>query len=1067
MSLSCSACGFDNPDGMRFCGRCGEALGRACPACGAEAPGGFRFCGVCGESLDESPRPTRSAAERRQLTVMFCDLVGSTALSERLDPEDLHHVVRSYQRVAVEVAERFEGYVAQYLGDGILVYFGYPRAHEDDPRRAVHAGLGIVEAVGRLSQQLDVGEGVRLAVRVGIHTGPVVTGDVGSGGHVERLALGETPNVAARLQSLAEPDAVVVSAETWKRVNPWFTFESLGTHRLKGLSRPLDVYRAVRESFPTGVIDVRALRGLEPPVGRDRELDRLTGLLEPVRRGRGRVALISGEAGIGKSHLLQAFERRVLDAGFLRFASRTSPYQQNAALWPVSEILRQILELDPEDSPARNGERMVRSLEGLLADSELPLDEAAPLLAEHLGLTLPEDERFAPLPWMPQRKRARLLELTRRLILIQARRRPTLMVLEDLHWADPSTLELLGALVEDIADAPLLAVWTHRPELVVPWEPPEHQINLPLERLGEAGAREMVERVTGGRSLPEEVVEEIVRRTDGVPLFVEELTKMLLESDHLEAVDGGFELTDPLPSSAIPATLQDSLMARLDRLGEAKRVAQLGSVLGREFSRELIGAVSAHDLAGAVLDRGLRRLVEAELLVSREGGDAYTFRHALIQDTAYGSLLRRTRRELHLRTARTLEGRFPELAESRPELLAHHYASGGEATPAVDLLGVAAQRSLGRSANREALRQIDRGLELLGELPDEAEVRPRELKLQAARGPALSALEGFGAPRVAETYRRALDLCRDVDRSPELFWLTWGLWAFYLMRAELDQALSLARRLEDLADHEDGVDLSMEAHYAVGATHFCLGDFKAAWERLEKALAAESPERTSAAIAATGQDLSVAARSYLAMALWHLGRDEEASDRAREALDRARDRGHPFILSVALVLCACLEQFRRNRESLRNLAGDALELGREHGFFSAFQAEVFLGWARVTAGEAEASERAEVLTRMEDILQQTRASGALLSETHILSMIAEGHLAHGAPEAARKLLDEALEAARQRGEGYWEAELLRLRGEALRTLGEDPDDDWASARQVARRQGSRALEQRVEGSDAA
>lgn len=1057
MSLACSSCGFDNPDGMAFCGRCGEALEQACPQCGSRVPAEFRFCGRCGANLDVPSPP--EVAERRQLTVMFCDLVGSTALSERLDPEDLHHLVRSYQRVSVEVAERFEGHVAQYLGDGILVYFGYPRAHEDDPRRAVHAGLGIVEAVGRLGGQLDLGTDLRLAVRVGIHTGPVVTGEVGSGGHVERLALGETPNVAARLQSLAAPDAVVVSADTWKRVEPWFTFERLGSRRLKGLSRPLEVFRAVRESHPTGVVDLRSLRGLEPPVGRDRELEELTGLLEPVRRGRGRVAVISGEAGIGKSCLLQAFEQRLLEAGFARLAGRTSPYQRNAALWPFQEILQQILELDPEDSPARRSERLARGLEGLLEGQGWPLQEAVPLLAAHLELPLPDTDRFTPLAWTSQRKRDRLLELARDLILIHARRRPTLMVLEDLHWADPSTLELLGLLVEDLADAPLLAVWTHRPGLSLPWEPPEHQTELVLDRLGEEGVKEIVRRVTGGRSLPPEVTAEIVRRTDGVPLFVEELTKMLLESGHLVAADGAWDLAAPLPDLTIPSTLQDSLMARLDRLGEAKAVAQLGAVLGRELSRELLSAVDVHP--EPVLERSLRRLVEAELLVSREGGEVYTFRHALIQDTAYASLLRKTRRDLHGRIARTLQERFPDRAEAQPELLARHFAGAGEAAPAVDLLAVAAQRSLGRSANREALRQIERGLDVLAELPDGAETHRRELTLQAARGPALTALEGFGAPEVAAAHHRALELCGEVERSPELFWVTWGLWAFYFMRVELDQARSLAERLEELADSEDGIDLSMEAHYAVGATHFCLGEFGAAFRRLEQALAVESPEGTSAAIAATGQDLGVAARSYLAMTLWHLGRDDEATTRAREALDKARGDGQPFMLNLALLLTACLDQFRRDRSRVAIHAGESLELAREHGFFSAFQAEVLLGWGRVLDG-AEFEEREKLLERMEGHWQQTRAAGALLSETHILSMVAEGHLAHGAPEVAHRLLDEALEAARQRGERYWEAELLRLRGEARKALGRDPRDDWGAARDVARGQGSRALERRVE-----
>lgn len=1026
-----------------------------CPACSAEVPAGFRFCGHCGTPLAETQvvEAERVEPERRQLTVMFCDLVGSTALSERLDPEDLHQLLRLYQHEVVQVAERYDGHVAQYLGDGLLIYFGYPQAHEDDAHRAVIAGLGITQAVERLGADLAIG-GAGLAVRVGVHTGPVVAGEVGAGERIERLAMGETPNVAARLQGEAEPGTVVVSGDTRRLVGGSCDFEPLGERRLRGLSRPVEVYRAVAARMQTGVVDVARLAAQAPPVGRERELARLEAALDETAGGRGRSVVVTGEAGIGKSRLVQAAVARASERGLTVLACATSPYHRNTPLFPLPDLLGQLFDLTAGEARERQLERVAARVREL----DLPEDAVA-LLAALAGV--PVAEEVQALGLTPQRIKERQVELAVELVLAAARRRPCLLVVEDLHWVDPSTLELLHALAGRLAEAPLLLLSTRRPtEEAVPegepsaldWEP--RALGLTLGRLDEAAARQVIARVTGGKPLPAPVTALVVTKTDGVPLFIEELTRMLLSSGHLEEGEGAYELTTPLPELSVPATLQDSLMARLDRMGEAKGVAQLASVLGREVPFELIAAVGQEE-PGA-LRASLARLVEADLLTAGRDGRSYVFRHALLQDAAYGSLLKKTRRRLHGRTADVLLERFPERAAAQPELVAHHLAAAGRPEPAVDWLTRAAQGSLGQAAPREAVRQAEKGLDLLAGLPDAPARRRRELALQATAGAARTAVEGFAAPAVVRAYRRALELCAEAPDAPELFWVTWGLWAYYFQRAELHQALALAERLRQLAG-EDAA-LSLQAGHAEGATRFSLGDFATARRALERALEHETPHSGRAAMAATGQDTGVVARCYLAMTLWHLGEGEAARRRLDEALARSRANGQPLGLVLALLLATCLASFDRDSEAVERYGREALDLAREQGLAFVLQAESFLGWLETAEGGAAAGRGVEKIERALAVL---RGSGARLSETQITALLAEGHLRRGEPEQALRRLNEALAAAEERGERYWQPELLRLRGECRRAAGGDPRPELEAAVEAARRLGSVALERRA------
>ena len=619
------------------------------------------------------PEPQPPDAERRQLTVLFCDLVDSTVLASQLDPEELRDVVRAYQEACAKVIARFEGHIAQYLGDGLLVYFGYPLAHEDDAQRAVRAGLGIIEALGQLNTSLTQVWGVHLAVRLGCHTGLVVVGEVGGGTRQEQLALGETPNLAARLQGLAAPNTLVISAATLQLLGGFFVSESLGPSVLKGLEQPVEVYQVLHESMARSRLEAVGSTGLIPLVGREQEVALLCERWAQVKDGMGQVVLLSGEAGIGKSRLVQVLKEQVAtEPQAWLTPCQCSPYYQNTALYPLIDLLeRVVLRFDREESP----QQKLSKLEGHLVQYGFPLAEAVPLHASLLSLPLTAD--YAPLPISPEQHKQKTLQALLTTLLRIAAQQPVLFVMEDLHWADPSTLELLSLLVDQGPTARILALFTFRPDFSPPWTGRAHLTQVTLPRLPRHQAMEMTGRVAHGKALPAEVVEQVVAKTDGVPLFVEELTKMVLESGLLQEREDRYALIGPLPPLAIPATLHDSLMARLDRLAAVKSLAQLGATLGREFSYALLRAVAPWD-EGSV-QQGLHQLVAAEFLYQHgvPPQATYTFKHALIQDVAYQSLLRSTRQQHHQRIAQVLEAQFLETIETQPELVAQHYTAAG------------------------------------------------------------------------------------------------------------------------------------------------------------------------------------------------------------------------------------------------------------------------------------------------------------------------------------------------------------------------------------------------------
>jgi class 3 adenylate cyclase len=683
------------------------------------------FCNACGVPLDSAPvhattpgllatvisadtgnvhvshTRLRQEAERRQLTVMFCDLVASTLLAERLDPEDLREVIHDYQATCAAVIDRFEGHIAQYLGDGLLVYFGYPQAHEDDAQRAVRAGLGILAAIASLNGHLEQHHGVQLAVRLGIHTGLVVVGGVDHHGRQEQLALGVTPNIAARLQGLASPNTLVVSAATHRLIQGYFRVEELGMHTLAGVSAEVQVWRVLRASAVRSRLEATSPHALTTFVGRGPEMTLLDDRWSSVQADRGQVVVVSGEAGIGKSRLVQVFKDDMARGDYTTIECQTSPYSQHSALYPVVDLLERRLDWDTHDAP----ETKLTKLETMLAEFALPMNETVPLFATLLAFAPPED-RYPPLVLTPERQRQKLFEALVFNIIEQAERQPVLFILEDLHWSDPSTMELLDLLMAQVPATSIMMLLTCRPEFDLPWGFRSHLTPITLQRLPRIPIERIIHRVTGGKALPADLIEQLVDKTDGIPLFIEEMTKAVLESGQLHEINGQYKFAGPTAVATIPMTLQDSLMARLDRLTTAKGVAQMGAVLGRQFSYGLLQAILPGDEDD--LQQELARLVASDLIYQRgvPPQSTYVFKHALIRDAAYESLLRSTRQGYHRRIAEVLEERFPEIAETQPEILAYHYTEAGLNERAVIHWYQAGQQAVERSANREALTHL-------------------------------------------------------------------------------------------------------------------------------------------------------------------------------------------------------------------------------------------------------------------------------------------------------------------------------------------------------------------------
>jgi class 3 adenylate cyclase/predicted ATPase/energy-coupling factor transporter ATP-binding protein EcfA2 len=995
-------------------------------------------------------------AERRQLTVMFCDLVASTQLSGRLDPEEYRDVVRAYHTACTAVIRRYDGHIAQLLGDGLLVYFGYPQAHEDDPQRAVRTGLGILTAMGDLNQGLQRAKGFELAIRLGIHTGLVVVGAMGGGGRQEQLALGETPNVAARIQGLAVPNTVVMSDATYRLVQGYFQCQAMGAQTLRGVGKPISVYCVLSASGATSRLDVAQPRGLTPLVGRESEVTLLQERWQQAKSGQGQVVLLTGDAGIGKSRLVQMLKEHVANESHVRWECRSSEHSQNTALFPLVDLFQRLLRLHAEDTP----DAKLGKLEQALSQYRLPLEESVLLFAPLLSLPISED-RYPPLNVSPQRQRQKMLESLVAILLELAERQPVLFILEDLHWTDPTTLELLNLLIEQTPTASLLGLLTCRPHFHPAWHHRSYITEMTLNHLSHTQVEQIVACITHGKALPPEVLRQIIGKTDGVPLFVEEITKAILESGQLKALDDRYEPTGAFAAFAIPATLHDSLMARLDRLVTAKAVAQYGAVIGRQFAYELLQVVSQVD--EVMLQHELGRLVEAEIVYQRgvPPQSTYVFKHALIQDAAYESLLKSTRQHYHQRIAQVLEAQFPETAEAEPELLAHHSTEAGLSPQAVRYWQRAGQRARARSANVEAISHCTRGLAVLQHLPESPARLQQELDLQTALGPALMVTKGFAALEVEQVYTRARTLCRHLGATPQLFPVLWGAWMSASARAELQSARELGEELLTLAESRQDPALLLGAHQALGQTFSQRGEWTLARVHLEQGMALSTLQPQYSQVFLYGQEPRVACLSFAASTLWHLGYPNQAREHIHTMLTLARELSHPFTLVSALLYAAQFSGFLREGAVVQAVAEEALALCREQGFaLGRARGTLMRGWAFAAQGQRE-----EGLAQMCQGLAAFRVTGARAGLALYLGWLAEVYGGAGHPTEGLRTLAEAIAVMYQHGLYGFEAHLHWRKGELLlaQLPGSAPEAEtcFQQALDVARRQEAKSLELRA------
>jgi class 3 adenylate cyclase/tetratricopeptide (TPR) repeat protein len=1033
--------------GAKFCVDCAAPLGRRCAACGSDGPPGAKFCPECGASLaptargDAAPPAPAPAGERRQLTVLFCDLVGSTPLSQQLDAEDWREVIAAYQQTASRAVARFGGHVAKNLGDGLLIYFGWPAAREDDPERAIRAGLAIVDAVQALGTEEGAAPaaplpsaggpraGAALHVRIGMHTGPVVIAD---GGEV----FGETANIAARVQGAAEPDTVLITAATQRLVAGLFVVEERGPQPLKGVREPMPLYRVVQPSGVRSRLDVAAGR-LTRFVGREIELATLVDRWERARDGEGQTVLILGEAGVGKSRLAHRLRQHLAPAPHTWLECGAARYAEGTPFHPVIELVGRGLAFGAADTDA---EKLAKVEAGLGA---LAAPETVALLADFLGLVLP-----APLQMTADLQRRKTFELLVQWHLGLSEAQPLIVLFEDLHWCDASTLELLGRLIAQSPTTRMLVLATARPELTPSWPTREHTTTLRLGRLTKRQARDMVVALAG-EDLPAGTLDALVARADGVPLYLEELTKSVVEPGVAPSVE------------AIPATLADSLTARLDRLSSAKEVAQRAAVLGREFPYALLAATAGMD--GASLEHGLARLVEAELLYVRGVAPeaTYTFKHALVQEAAYESLLKRTRQQLHGRVVDVLLGELAARAAAQPELVARHAELAGRIDEAIAQHQRACDLARARSAHEEAIRNVSEAIALLGTLAEGRDRDVREAALQLVLGFLLADARVYAAPEVASAFERAQVLCESVDEARGLGFALNGLAVVAHNAGQVDRAGALAERVIAIGEEIADDDLRVRGHSSLGLVDLYRGRFVSSLAHCEQALARYQPERQHLLMLDVGSsgDRDVPQLAYSALDLWMLGRPDRALARAHEATALARRVNHSSTLVFPLLFETMVHRLRRDAAAQRERAAELIAVSETHGFpFWQGLGRAFHAGARVAMGEPEAV--AELLPG----LVQSGGTGRRGGAPGLFAVLAEAYLAAGRLAEACGALETGLALSADTGQHFMDAELHRLQGELARAGGGVPAETEAlfgRSLEVARAQQAQSLELRA------
>jgi class 3 adenylate cyclase/tetratricopeptide (TPR) repeat protein len=991
-------------------------------------------------------QPRLAVAERRHLTVMICDLVGSTALSARLDPEDMCTVIDAFQAACARIVSSYDGFIADFRGDGILAYFGYPHAHEDDAERTVRASLDLVASVARLKTQAAE----PLAVRTGIATGLVVIGEAELGEHA---IVGDAPNVAARLQALAEPGEIVVATSTRRLLGNLFQLRDLGRHHIKGFSEPVEAWVVEAVSAPASRFEAVRTAGLMDLIGRENEINFLLQRRHLAWKGEGQIVLISGEPGIGKSRLAAALAERSRGESCTYLRYQCSPYHANSVLYPFITHLERAAKFKTDDA----SEQRLDKLEALLALDAPRLRAVGPLLASLLSV--PFGQRYPALALNPtQQRRSTLAALLERFEDL-ARLRPILLLFEDMHWADATSLELLDLAVLRMRQLPVLALFTFRPQYDPPWLGLPNVQTLRLGPLNSKAAEGMITQLTGGRRLPSEVMKQIIGKTDGNPLFIEELTKTVMEVGILIEEGEDYRVDGPLPPLAIPATLQDSLMSRLDRLASVKEIGQIGAAIGREFSYHLLHALVPRD--EAALRGALAQLEQAELVFRR--GDppeaVYTFKHALVRDAAYESLLKSRRHQLHAQIAHTLEKSFADVGGSQPEIIAHHFTEAGLLAQASDYWLKAGNLALSRSANAEAVKHLRKGIELTQSMsPSPARAR-QELKFYLALGPAVAATEGHATPETLRVFSHARDLMGDGGGSvTEQMTVLWGVHLAYAMAGQHRDAHDTAQQCLALASKHEHPGMLAMAHRFIGQTLFFMGAFIDARFHLEQALrfcaANEDPSYRR-----FGADDQVTALSALSRTLWILGHPQQAVEAAERALGHARTLGLAFSTAFALDGAAFLGVLGADPQTAAARANEVMDHSIEHGLADYEQRARFIQGALL----AQSGDPQRGVELMRAAIAAIERSNSLNRRTLYLGHYAAAHASLGQLDTALDLIEQAIQVAERTDERFFEAELYRLRGDMLSRLGmgSEAEAELRRALTIAQQQQARWWELRA------
>jgi class 3 adenylate cyclase/predicted ATPase len=1052
--MKCSQCGFENIDKAKFCNECGRELELLCPQCENANPPGSKFCNECGQDLTQPSKPVprdlspdekvakiqrylpqglaekilaqrdKIEGERKNVTVMFCDLEGFTAVSEKLGPEDTYALMNPVYEIQIHGTQEYGGTVNEMTGDGIMALFGAPVALEDAPQRAIRAALVIHREMVRFNDKLkkDRRGLPTLRMRIGIHTGPVVVGTLGNDLRVEFKAVGDTVNLASRMEGLAEPGTTYVTEATFKQTASLFRFEALGEKAVKGKHEPVKVYRVIAPSTVRARFDASAERSLTPFVGRERELELLLDGFARAKSGRGQAFSIVAEAGYGKSRILYEFRIAVIHEEVTFLEGHCLSYSRNVAYNPIIDILKANFDVLDSDRDLDIRDKVSRGL------TTLSVEETSTLryLLELLSV---KDSAIDQISAGPEVQKKRILEALKRIVLRGAEIRPLILAVENLHWVDQSSEECLKLLLENISGAPVLLIFTYRPEYVHAWGNRSYHSQVNLNRLSNRESLSMATHLLGTDELDAALEELILEKTEGVPFFVEEFVKSLQDLHAIESRDGTCRIAERGKALAIPAEIQDVIMSRIDALPEgAKSLIQTGSVAGREFSHDLMQRVTG--LPEPELLSRLSVLKDAELLYERGiyPQATYVFKHALIQDVANQSLLTNARQKHHRRIARVLEEHFPETADAQPELLGHHYTEAGAADEAVHYWQRAGEKAVRSSAYAEAVAHFTAGLDLSKTLPEDSDRIQTELALRLALGPTLLVARGYASPEVGENYERARELCQQDEDPKKLFQTLSGLRPYHSVRAEYQTSYEVGEKLLALAQKQQDEAYYVVARRSLGDTLFWLGDFEAARSHLEDAIATYNPSFPPSMAFVFGAHIMTHCLCYLAFILDWQGYPDQALAKSHEAVELGMELSHPFSLATATFFTALHYYSRRDIHATQEHAQAAVDMSIEHGFpFWRTGAAALLGWVLVQRGELEAG-----VEKIREGLRTYGATGAKQWQPCGLSLLAEACWKAGQIEDGLSAISEALSLVEKTGERCWETEIYRLNGHLLR-----------------------------------